>query len=316
MKLIVLPLTIVICCLFWLSLVTLPLALPLMIWWRSWPKWILSLILTNGLLLPIIAFLGSCLLGPDWKGDCPNGWIDCLTVGKLALLPLVLWASAAWYAVEIHRVTAETRARPWIVLGFLHGAAVSLACCWYLLIRWQETGFVPDGLRLDPRSLAFLSALLLPFYVAAGYSIRAGQLVRAAKLKPSAYLKSLLIALPCWIASVSWAKQSFAALPDKSPDCFVVTAASRGHPAFVGPFTEITHHGRRRRANRQLVTFWQFEERWQRRAPASHAVFRRIYNFVGPVLARHLTRRWLADLTWFALKPAELLARLATRNAG
>ena len=272
---------------------------------RSWARFFISLFLVAfWIMIPLFVFIVSAGLVPDWKGGCHLGWLDCFHAGKLALLPLVLWASAAWYAVGIYRVSDQTRKRPWIVLGVFQGAIVSSIC---LMFGLESIPLRVNGPRIF---------LLVPLVVVVGYSIRAAQLMRAAKLRLAAYLTSLLLAAPFWIASIVWSKQIFAALPDKSPDCFVVTAASRGHPALVGPFTEITHRGRRRWANRQLVTFWQFEERWQRRAPASHAAFRRSYNRVGPMLARHLTHRWLADLAWLALKPAELLARLATRNAG
>lgn len=292
--------------LFLISCILLPLALPLAIWWRPRSAGLRAVILTIGLVVPFLVFLLSTTVAdPNWKGDCPHGWLDCFLQGKMWLTPLVLWASAAWWSLERRPHPTQTTPSAWITLGIFHGAVVSFVC---LL-----AGILTIGVGRN-RICLFL---LVPLLVATTYSIRAVQLMRAAKLTPAAYLRSLLVAAPCWIASIIWAKRIYDALPDTRPEgCFVVTAASRGHPGFVGPFTEIRHRGRRRRANRQLVTFWQFEERWQRQAPASHAAFRQIYNRVGPRLARHLTRRWLADLAWLALKPAELLARLATRNVG
>ena len=90
-----------------------------------------------------------------------------------------------------------------------------------------------------------------------------------------------------------------------------MTAAGRGHASVVGPFTEITHHGRKRRANQQLLIFWQFEAMWQPRAPRSHYWFRLVYNHVGPVIARQMTSPWRADAVWVARKPLEWTARLA-----
>ncbi len=61
--------------------------------------------------------------------------------------------------------------------------------------------------------------------------------------------------------------------------------------------------------NQQLATLWAFEVLWRECAPQSHAVFRRGYNLVGPVIARRITSPWIADALYIALKPAELLAR-------
>jgi hypothetical protein len=171
------------------------------------------------------------------------------------------------------------------------------------------------GSRLGLGSGAFFFFLCgsVPFYVAAWYWLRAVQLLRASKLSLLTHALSLLFTAPLWIGSLIWSKRIYDALPDQRPSCFVVTAASRGHPTLVGPFTEITHRGRSRRANGQLATFWRLEERWQAGEPASHRVFRRIYNRVGPLIARRVRHPLLADAVWLALKPAELLVRLILR---
>jgi len=303
--------------LFWLfvaSLLLLPLAMPLAIWWQPRFKFIRGLILADGLFLPPLIFLLSSAIQPEWKGDCPNGWIDCMVVNKLALTPLMLWAAAAWLADTDSLRTRQTLAppKPWKVLGLLHGTVVCWACCLYLLVVMIEQARASYiGYHFERVQLW----LLLPVCITISYSIRAGQLMRVSKLKLTTYLKSLWVAAPCWIASVILSKQLYAALPDKAPDrCFVVTAAASGHAALVGPFFFTTHRGGPRLANRQLVTFWAFEERWRRRAPASHAAFRRVYGRLGPMVARRIGRRWQADLVYLALKPAEMVAGLAVKG--
>ena len=118
--------------------------------------------------------------------------------------------------------------------------------------------------------------------------------------------------LPFWVTSIVWARRIYQSLPDKEPGgCFIVTAAGRGHPRLVGPFVEIERHGRRRPANRQLLTFWRLETRWQSCAPRSHQCFRRLYNRVGPPVAARIRSPWMADFVYLALKPVEALAALA-----
>ena len=116
--------------------------------------------------------------------------------------------------------------------------------------------------------------------------------------------------VPFWLGSAIWAYVAFERLPNSiNHNCFVVTAATRGHPRLVGPFLEIERHGHTRRVNPQLLTFWQFESAWQRRSPRTHAHFRAMYNSFGPQVAARIRSPWAADAVYLALKPVELLIR-------
>jgi len=248
-----------------------------------------------GVTIPVLGFVVSVLATPEWKGACPHGWIDCFEMGKLALMPLVLWATAAFYSVELLRV--QKPERPWIVLGLFSGTVVSGVC---LLINiFLETNFVTNTGILR----------VVPFYVFLWYLIRTVQVGRVALMPFWAYLAALAGSLPFWIASVLWMKHIYRGLPDRAPECFVVTAAGRGHRQLVGPFFEVEHHGHRRQANRQLITLWEIESLWRDRSPQSHAIFRRMYNTVGPVIAARIRSPWLADGAYLAIKPVELTAR-------
>ena len=68
----------------------------------------------------------SMFLVPEWKGDSHRGWLDCFILGKLALTPLVLWASAAFYVVQIYK--PEPKPRAWVDLGLFVGAVTSTMC--------------------------------------------------------------------------------------------------------------------------------------------------------------------------------------------
>ena len=280
------------------------LALPPALKRRSWKTFFTSLVLSFfGVLLPLFVFLFSSGLEPEWKGACAFGWLDCFIVGKLALAPLALVATAALYALEIYRV--ENRTRRWMVVGVFLGAIVASICFAF--------GLVCIGSEADAYMLKLW--LLVPFYTAVWYSIRAVQLIKAARWDFWTYYIPLIGSLPLWLASWYWSRSLYEALPNKAPsDCFVVTAAARGHALLVGPFVEVRHYDHRRRANQQLVTLWRFEAVWRQRAPRNHRIFRRIYNRVGPRLAARMTSSWVADVAYLAIKPVELLARLAVRN--
>lgn len=241
---------------------------------KSLPRFFIALILTfAGVVLPLFVFFVSSFMEPDWKGACKYGWLDCFITGKLALTPLVLLATSALYALEIFRV--ENRAAPWIVVGIFLGAMVSSLCFVFGIIC-----FVTDDLKWW---------LLVPFYVAVWYSVRAVELIKAARLGFQTYLISLACSLPFWLGSWLWSRSLYASLPDKAPDdCFIVTAAGRGHAAFVGRNIEIERNGRSLLVNQQLLTFWQFENLWRNFAPHSHRIFRQGYNRVGPIIAARI----------------------------
>jgi hypothetical protein len=261
-------------------------------------RFLIALVLSfAGVVLPLFIFFFSSLMEPDWKGACVHGWLDCFITSKLALTPLVLLATAALYALEILRV--ENRTARWIVVGIFLGAIVSTICFVF--------GMVCIGLGGD----ALKWFLLVPFYVAIWYSVRAVQLIKAAGLDFRTYLISFVCSLPFWLASWLWSRSLYASLPDQPDSCFIVTAAGRGHAAFVGTHIEIERNGHRVLVNQQLITFWQFENLWRNFAPRSHRIFRCGYNRVGPIIAARIKSPWLADFAYLAIKPLELIAKLA-----
>jgi hypothetical protein len=151
--------------------------------------------------------------------------------------------------------------------------------------------------------------LSVPYYTALWYLLRVIQFLEDGKITSSGVVKTLAGSAPLWGASVAWTYQTFLSLPTDPGGCFVVTAASRGHRKFVGPFLEAPHRGETRLSNQQLATLWQFESLWHSRAPRTHAAFRKAYNFIGPIIARRITSPWIADAFYIALKPVELFAR-------
>ena len=287
---------------FWslAALLHIGLALPPALRERSWKRFCSAVALSFfGVVLPVFIFSASALLpGPEWKGASRHGWLDFFHIGKLALLPVVLWASAALYAIDIYRT--HNRTRPWIVLGILMGAMTSVICL-------GIGGIIQTYIWETPRVYSWL---LVPLYVSVWYTIRARQLLKAAGTSLTTITTTLLGTTPFWLAALLWSRKEFMALPDKPPPgCFVVTAATRGHAAVVGPRLCVTHRGAAREATQQLLTLWRLEDYWTHRAPRSHARFRRVYNIIGPIAASRITTSFRADLAYLAIKPVELLAR-------
>jgi hypothetical protein len=266
---------------------------------KSWRRFFLDIFLSViGIVFPLFIFLMSALLLPDWKGACKHGWLDCFHIGKLALSPLVIWASAAFYVVQILR--PESPPRKWVHLGLLIGTMTSSIC---LIV-----GVVIHDLTDD-----WSIWLLVPLYVSVWYYYLSFRSFQNSELRPFAYLITFTSSLLFWIAAAIWSKKYYHSLPDTPPSCFVVTAAQSGHEFIVGPFLNIERRGELRFVNSQLVTFWQFERLWSLSCPRIHGSFRRFYNWIGPQIAARVNSLIVADLVYLMLKPLELIAAVVVR---
>lgn len=272
------------------------LAIPPAIKTKSWKSIFRSLLWVSfGIVVPVGWFLLSTGLLAEWKGGCRFGAWDCFVVGKLWLSPLVLWALAALYVRVIWK--AENPTQRWIVLGYWTGAVVSTICLIHGLIVYTE-----GLLQIWPFSV--------PIAVSAYYIIVSRRLLAANQISWSELIGTLLGGVPLWAASVWQSLRTYSILPEQAPECFVVTAASRGHPWLVGPHQMIQRYQVEREVNKQLVTFWRLEGAWHTASPMSHRMFRCVYNRIGPAVARRIRHPLLADVAFLALKPFEWIARI------
>lgn len=253
-------------------------------------------LLSAGIGYPLLIFLMSILMMPGSKAECRFGWLDCFVEGKLALTPLIFWSCAAFYAAQF-RGNGDPPEK-WIVWGLFMGAFVSGVCFTW---EWLRINFM-DG---------FNWFLLVPLYVCIWYATVCIRLFRKVEFDASDGIKTFLLAAPFWLLSGAWSYQIYRSLPEERSGCFVVTAATQGHEAIVGPFTRIERRGETRVVNRQLLTFWEFEALWKMRFPFIHSGFRRIYNFVGPYVARNIRAKVVADGVYLLLKPCEVMAAIA-----
>jgi len=113
------------------------------------------------------------------------------------------------------------------------------------------------------------------------------------------------IGVAVW-SSIRLSLIEYFALPTTPPrsDCYVVTAAARGHQRIVGSWIETDQEYPRLR-NRQLGRLWRFERWLAATWPRTHRITRKIYDRIGPVMAATLVNAWLADLAYLSLKPIE-----------
>ena len=161
-----------------------------------------------------------------------------------------------------------------------------------------------------------ISLALVPLSTGTGYLLYAINVARHGNLKlgwlsPTQWLTATASIFAALMAKIPLAMNLFRQLPDEMPEsCFIVTAAARGTPAWVGsevdPATGVI-------VNQQLRTFRLFEAWLREKTPTFHFYLRRIYNVVGPVIAGGIWFRWQANMVYCLLKPAEWIARCVLR---
>jgi hypothetical protein len=105
----------------------------------------------------------------------------------------------------------------------------------------------------------------------------------------------------------------YAALPPTPPDCYIATAAARGHQRFVRSWTVPYANGKSMKVNRQLQYLKCAELALIAIHPRLHRILRRIYDIAGKDLVRHIQHPCIADLAYLLLKPWESMARLVLK---
>jgi hypothetical protein len=114
-----------------------------------------------------------------------------------------------------------------------------------------------------------------------------------------------------WRTAYQIMLDEYARLPTAAPhDCFVCSAAARGHSIVVRSATFCRAGGESIVVNDQLRTLKALEILILSLSPAAHRGLRKVYDCVGPRLAAALVHPLAADAGYFALKPIEWPARL------
>lgn len=93
--------------------------------------------------------------------------------------------------------------------------------------------------------------------------------------------------LAAWRKSMDLAIAAYAQLPTEDPRCYVCTAAARGHRRFVSSRSVVVaQDGRVASVNDQLQTLKAAELALAIATPRFHRKLRRLYNRIGPPIAR------------------------------
>jgi hypothetical protein len=249
----------------------------------------------------------------SWKGDKPLGWFGVMHDGWAGATILPLWLIAAG---SLAACLIRTR---WLLTSkanLVMVATLAAVCLWYVGTFPIYTGMTAD-LPPDVAGAVFVLALvLIPAGPCVNYFLLLIYIWRRRQLTgpwwPFATGWGTALAATIWARCVA-ARAYWQSLPDEPPDCFVVSAAARGHAGFVGSRPDPATG---RPVNHQLRRLRAFEVRLAADWPAGQRRLRRAYNLLGPVLAARIRSPWAADAAYLLLKPLELLAACRLRSGG
>ena len=261
--------------------------------WQAW------LVVFVGLYSMATFSLSSFAFNAEWKGSKGPSWIYYALESKAAL---TLWPSyfsgGLAFIVAVMDLKLATRS-PEVFLMIMIQAVISFwytfACAYMKFSHGGEFWIIPGS-----------CAICYSLFAALIFRQRSWSL---ATIK--AQWVALTATLVAFVAGVTakypLAKAYFQQLADEPPEgCFIVSAASKGHPSIVGSWQD-SDSGRL--VNQQLLNFWRFEHFLKTQYPTFHAGLRKVYNRVGPAVARMIVFKWQANLVYCLLKPIELLAK-------
>lgn len=97
------------------------------------------------------------------------------------------------------------------------------------------------------------------------------------------------------------------ALPTEPPNCYIATAAAKGHPHIVCSQEVTLTNGKTMRVNRQLQKLKAVEIALMGVTGTGHRMMRRLYDVIGKRLAERIQNPLLADIAYLILIPVEFV---------
>lgn len=280
-------------------------------------------------LLPGWGLLANHAMTGQCHSACPSEPYRALATPEVyGLLLFHLLAVAGYELSRRHEHDLPARAEPWIVGLLLSGVVVHATIALQLLDLLPWLVLFPLTLPLLTPFLAIvlfwreLARRLRASTARAGHGAEDGLWRGVLRLPFVLGAHALLQGL--WRGHPSGAldvftrtcTHAFSSLPLELtyPSCdghYLCTIAAQGHPALVRPERLGRRRGRVIVVNRQLAIANAFEDLLHARWPRFGRAARRCYDWLALPICRYVARRWLANVVYLAMKPAEWLFYLA-----
>jgi hypothetical protein len=220
-----------------------------------------------------------------------------------------------------------------ILLIYLLPIIITKVCFW-LMPRWNtmlaKNIFLGAGIvilfaliftfdSIDFYVLVFFVGFFSPFWV---FLIFTQSMLWLFKNHENKFTIMRGMGLFAWFSSYVYAlrfnilkmHELYATLPVFPPsDCYIATAASKGHPRVVGSKIIKMKNGECFTVNKQLQRLKCFELAMIVFSPGLHGLARRIYDVVGKKLAVRIKNPYLADIAFLILIPVEWISFLSLK---
>jgi hypothetical protein len=246
----------------------------------------------------LLAFQYSILAGLFLVKDSS---VNLFVLSLLWIFPVVYWIVYRW---AVGRWTARKVNK---FLFMLVLAALLLIVILTLVERSALLG-VLMVVTITAPFWSFLIALRAALWLFKNYETR---LTLPRGLGLTAWLAAYAAA---WRFDILKMYELYAALPKEPPNCYIATAAARGHPRFVQSWTVQRADGKSMQVNRQLQWLKCAELALMAVQPRLHSLLRRVYDVIGKRLARSIQIPLLADTAYLLLKPWEWFAGLVLKT--
>ena len=231
-----------------------------------------------------LALQYSILASVYLLSETPNPFFVPLWIFPLVYVPLYRWAVARWNSNKVNR--------------FLFIAEIGILLVATMITRANVIWLALMALTIAAPFWSFLLATQAALWLFKNYETR---------LSPPRGLS-----LASWIAvyAAAWRfdilkmYELYAALPPQPPpDCYIATAAAKGHPQFVESWLVQRADGQSMYVNQQLQILKCAELGLLAVQPRLHRALRIAYDVLGKSLARKIHNPFLADAAYLLLKP-------------
>jgi hypothetical protein len=238
----------------------------------------------------LLALQYSVLSSLYFLSETPNPSFILLWIFPLVYAPLYRWAVTRWNPEKVNR--------------FLFIAAIGMLLIAIMITRTNMILLVILALTIAAPFWSFLLAISTAFWLFKNYETRIS-------LPRGLGLASWVAAYAAaWRFDILKMYELYAALPPQPPpDCYIATAAARGHPWLVGSWLVQRANGESMHVNRQLQILKCAELALMAVQPRLHRMLRRAYDIFGRSLAQGMRNPFLSDAAYLLLKPWDRLAR-------
>ncbi|NLE36924.1 MAG: hypothetical protein GX621_02755 [Pirellulaceae bacterium] len=217
-------------------------------------------------------------------------------------------------------------------VGIVLASLISWGVAWLILLGSRKTRFpgcflvvvlmtlFVGGVIFSPFAVLIVVASATP-WAAIAYGIMSFQIInhrpngrwQFSLAQLLGFISWWAMYLAAWRVSIKMMWIEYAKLPVSPPECYVATAAARGHRRWVGAKPVRGATGKTLWVNDQLRHLKAAELALAATCPKMHRQIRAVYDRLGPPAAELLVHPLLADAAYAALKPAEWTARVAMR---